>query len=155
MGIVKKNIISNIFFLFFIVVFCFSVLQYKIDGQRERKVYYFSTLDSSELYSEIRYEPKNLKESGADEVAYFVNELLLGPMTNRYRPLFSLGTKVSYCNLAADTLYVGLSEDALLEKGRAQSIKDGTEFFKMNVLKNFGNINTIVMFIGGKQVVYE
>jgi len=29
------------------------------------------------------------------------------------------------------------------------------KFFKMNILKNFGNIDTIEMFIDGKQVVYE
>jgi hypothetical protein len=68
--------------------------------------------------------------------------------------VFSLGTKVLFCNLSGDTLYVNLSEDALLEKGSAQTIKDGTEFFKMNILKNFANINTIEMFIGGKQIIY-
>jgi hypothetical protein len=25
----------------------------------------------------------------------------------------------------------------------------------MNILKNFANINTIVMFIGGKQIIYD
>ena len=150
-----KNIISNVFFLIFIVVFCFSVLQYKLNKQGNRRIFYFATLDSSDIHSEVRYEPKNLEETGLDGIKFFAEELLLGPATNRYRPLFSLGTKLLFCNLAGDTLYVNLSEDALLEKGSAQSIKDGTEFFKMNILKNFANINTIVMFIGGKQIIYD
>jgi hypothetical protein len=66
-----------------------------------------------------------------------------------------LGTKVLFCQLDGDVLYVNLSEEALLEKGIALPIKDGTKFFRMNILKNFENINTVVMFIGGKQVFYD
>ena len=149
-----KNKISNVFFLFFLVVFCFSVLEYKMSRQGKRRIFYFATLDSSDIHSEVRYEPRDFVDTGTSSIQFFVEELLLGPTTNRYRPVFSLGTKVLFCNLSGDTLYVNLSEDALLEKGSAQTIKDGTEFFKMNILKNFANINTIEMFIGGKQIIY-
>ncbi len=144
-----------IFFLFFLVVLLFSVLEYKTEKRGNRRIFYFSALNSADIYNEIRYEPSEISGDRLREVRYFVDELLLGAMTNRFRPLFSVGTKVLFCHLDGDVLYVNLSEDALLEKGGALSIKDGTDFFRMNVLKNFGNINTIMMFIGGKQIVYD
>ena len=141
--------ISATFFLIFLVVFVFSVIQYKQKERGKRRIFYFSALDSADTYTEVRYEPKEISGDESQEIKYFVDELLLGAVTNRLRPLFS------FCRLDGDVLYVDLTEDALLEKGISLPIKDGTEFFRMNVLKNFGNINTIVMFIGGKQIVYD
>ncbi len=169
----KNKILIKIFFIAFVVFFCFSVLKYLTDSSNNRvsndfgnrKVFYFSMLklktddindDSNKkgksIYTEIRAFPKDPVQG---EIQYFVDELLLGPITNRYQPFFSLGTRAEFCFVQKNVLYVGLSRDALLEKGGAMSIKDGSRFFKMNILKNFGNIDTIEMFIDGKQIVYD
>ena len=150
---IKKN--SCMFFLFFLGVFVFSVIQYKLSNRGIRRIFYFSSLDSVDIYNEVRYEPFEIAENSTEQIKYFVDELLLGAVSSRFRPLFSLGTKVLFCQLDGDVLYVNLSEEALLEKGIALPIKDGARFFRMNILKNFENINTVVMFIGGKQVFYD
>ena len=52
-----------------------------------RQIFYFESYDSSRICTETRYSEK---KDGDEEIRAFVDDLLLGPMTNRFKFLFSL-----------------------------------------------------------------
>lgn len=129
--------------------FLYSFLKFSITNGRERYILYFDSPNSEKLCTETRFLSKdtyNIKERA------FVDELLLGPFTNRYIPLFNKNTVCEFCFVRNKTLYVGISKEALSVSKETAEIKRGIEVFKKNILKNFKNITTIEMYIDGKQV---
>ena len=124
----------------------------RLRTDRERAVMYFTSFGTDDVCTEVQYFPKNPIQG---EVAFFVDELLLGPMTNRYKPLFARGTRAEFCTLEGDTLYVGLSGDALSVSKESADIETGIKLLKVNIVKKFTKINTVLVYIGGKSVYKE
>src|SRR5574344_3148581 len=118
----------------------FSYSKYVFERPGHRYVMYFESLDDR-LCTEARFL-KRKPVQGREHL--FVDELLLGPLTNRYRPLFAPGTKAEFCFVRGKTMYVGLSKDAVQISAKSVDIKKGMELFKENILRNFTNIDTIV-----------
>ncbi|MCK9168905.1 MAG: GerMN domain-containing protein [Treponema sp.] len=111
----------------------------------------FESLDNGKVCMESRYLPLKTVQG---RVNMYVDELLLGPETDRFRPLFSAGTRTVSCFKRGGTLYVELSDTLLTEAGEASAIKTGIELFRKNILHNFENIHTVEVFVGGRPV-YE
>ena len=88
-------------------------------------------------------------------MSVFVDELLLGPMTYRYRYLFTPGTVAEFCFTKGKTLYVGLSEDALAVHDEVLPVEQGIELLKKNVKENFPRIDDVVVFIGNSEFSLE
>lgn len=131
--------------------FCISMLFWGISYKGKRYVLLFRSSESKGLCLESRYI-RTYK--GQNSVCAFVDELLLGPETERYRPLFSPGTRASFCFVRDRVLYVNLTGHVLSETGGACTIKDGMNIFKSNIKKNFKNIKEIEMFADRKSM-YE
>ncbi|WP_294430860.1 hypothetical protein [uncultured Treponema sp.] len=110
----------------------------------------FPVSGSDKNQTEIRY--LNSK-SAQSQVSYYVDELILGPSFYRGRPLFTPGTKVEYCFLRGDSLFVGLSSQAVLQENGAVDIEKGVSLFKENLMKNFGGIKNIELFIDGNHIL--
>lgn len=117
-----------------------------------RTVFYFPSMDTDKLCTEVRYLPDNPIQG---ELSFYVDELLLGPMTNRYKFLFSLGTKADFCTLEDDVLYLGLSKDALFTTKDSVDIRTGIKLLKVNIVKQFTEIKTVLVYIDGKSVFEE
>lgn len=90
-----------------------------------------------------------------ESIKAFVEDLLLGPFTNRYKAIYSRGTKVEYCFLRDKILYVGLSAEALKTDSEIKDIRDGAFLIRENIVKNFTSINKICIFIDGVEVSGE
>ncbi len=129
--------------------FLYSFFKFNINTKQDRYILYFNSPNFDELCTETRFLSKN---SYQEKEKAFVEELLLGPVTNRYIPLFNKKTVCEFCFVREKTLYVGISKEALLVSKETAEIKRGIEVFKKNILKNFKNINTIEMYIDGKEV---
>ena len=127
----------------------FSFCRYLMERPGSRRVFYFESLDTHKISTEIRFLPSKPVQ-GKEHI--FVDELLLGPMTNRFRPLFTQGTKAEFCFVRGRTMYVGLSKEAVQVTPETADIRKGMELFKKNVLKNFTTIDTVVMYIDGQSV---
>ena len=117
---------------------------------------YFPSYDGDGIYAEPRYLPRYADDGQA--VAAFVDDLLLGPMTNRYGRIFPRGTRADYCFTGEDgagntVLYLGLSRDALFA-GDLLSVREGVDVLKLNIVKNFTYLNKIDVAIDGVSV-YE
>ena len=83
----------------------------------------------------------------------FVEEILLGPMTNRFQRIFPGDVGLRYCFLKDRVLYVGL-DDAALAVTDGMSIRESIDVLRINIVKNFTYINKIDVSIDGKSVSY-
>lgn len=111
--------------------------------------FYFESADSGNLSVEHR----NLPLKGYPEnVLQYVDELITGPRTERFKNLFSAETHVISSFVRDGVLYVNLSSDVLDRAGSCSEIKTGIELFKKNVLSNFGKINSVEMYIDNKSI---
>jgi hypothetical protein len=117
----------------------------------DRRVFYFLSYDDDKLHTEVRFLPE---ESIQGSVNLFIDELLLGPLTNRYRILFSQGTRVLSCIQSGGTLYLDLSEEALFNIDPAPPVHTAVDILEKNIKQNFSSINSVEIFIAGKKV-YE
>lgn len=131
------------------VLLVVSIVFFCIKNPGQRRVFYFNDLDTGSVSVEIRYLPK---KSPQGEINYFVDELLLGPLDNRMQPLFSRGTCVKDCFMSDDTLYLNISDDAVLEQNGSMKVKDACVLLKKNIRKNFPKIKNIELYIGNEEL---
>lgn len=108
-----------------------------------KRVFYFPQVGTERIIKEVRYLPDNHVQTPLEN---YVSEILLGPQVRRTRPLFSLGTSLEFCILKDNTLYLGLSDSAVLQESEAVNLTRGIELLKLNIRKNFSKISDIQVF---------
>jgi hypothetical protein len=141
-GIHKLLSKKQIFVLFtLIALFLLSSLVYIVTNKGSRRVFFFPD-SQGRLYTEVRY----LAKTNAD-VTQYVSELLLGPTGGRVLALFSPGTRVISCFVREKTLYLDISEHALFAVENTAAVKDGAEILTKNILRNFGFIDSVELYI--------
>ncbi len=126
-----------------------SAVHFSLKQKTERHVLYFASYDTPKICTEVRHLPLHPVQG---REAAFVDELLLGPMTNRYKRLFAHGTRAEFCFREGHTLHVGLSEEALYPDAEAYDIRKGVELLRANIVRNFTKINSVEVYIAGKSV---
>ncbi|MDR2898418.1 MAG: GerMN domain-containing protein [Spirochaetaceae bacterium] len=115
----------------------------------EREV---SVSGEENLRFEVRHLPVGLKDDVSDQISWYTEELLLGPVSNSLRPLFPQGTASLSCFFRDGVLYVNLSEKALFSDGNSAETETGCAIFKKNVFTNFKKVDRIVLCILDKEV---
>lgn len=145
----KFNLVSKILQVLLVVAFVFSAVEYfsKIHGRRF--LFRFESVDAKKTSLEYRILPH---KKGSEAISLYVDEILLGPKTERARPIFSPGTKSKFCFLRGKTLFVNLSGELLYQTGNAGDIMRGIELFKKNIFKTFPQVKSVEIFIDGKQI---
>ncbi len=142
--------IPKVFMLIVAFVLVLSLTLFIVFFPGSRASFIFESMDSDTLYTEIRFIPRNTAQGN---IGYFVDELLLGPHSNRYKPLFANGTRALSCFLNEEnTLYINLNEKALLVDNESTDTLFACELLKKNVLKNYKHVDTIKVFIMGNLV---
>ncbi len=150
---IKMNSLQKKLVLVCIGLLLVSLALYIIFNPGTKVIYLFESLDSETLHSEIRYIPRNTVQG---ELHFFVDELLLGPISNRYKPLFANGTRALSCFLGENgTLYINLNENALFEGNESSKTLFAVELLKKNVLKNYKYVDNIDVFIMGNLVAQK
>ncbi len=144
-----KNIKTKILLLG-AAILIISLALYIVFYPGQRAVLLFESMDDSKLYSEHRYIPRGTAQG---DLHYFVDELLLGPTSDRYKPLFAHGTKALSCFLNDENiLYIHLNENALFSGNSSSDTVFACELLKINVLKNYKYVDNIRVFIMGNLV---
>ena len=128
--------------------FVLSLVLWIISFPGVRYVFMFQSAATGKICMESRYLPRRPVQG---KVNCYVDELLLGPLTAEYRPLF---TRAQSCFVRDGILYVDLSDALISESDGASEIGQGMELFRKNILYNFKNINTIEVFVAGNHA-YE
>lgn len=141
----KLIIFSSILFLIFLT----SLIFYLVELKSNRKVFIFQCIDDDKIHFEIRYLPKVDKEQ---RIKQYIDDLLLGPINDRYRPLFAAETKINSCFVRDKKLYIDLSEEAILQKDISSETKIAVELLKINITKNFSGIDDVILFMMGQEV---
>ena len=131
--------------------FVLSLVLWMIRFPGIRYVFMFQSAATGKICMESRYLPKDPVQG---DVNCYVDELLLGPLTAEYRPLFTRGTRAQSCFERGGVLYVDLSDALISESDGASEIRQGMELFRKNILYNFTNIHTIEVFVAGNRA-YE
>ena len=84
------------------------------------------------------------------KIRNYIDELLVGPLSEHCCSVFAKGTKVLSCFQRDQTLFVNLSPELLASDAENTDFKAQIELFKMNVMHNFPEIKKIELFIDGK-----
>lgn len=153
----KNNITFKIMgvFLFLVLILAVSIFFFTSKNMGPRRVLYFEAMDGSGLYMESRrimeYSP--LQEE-AVHLQQFVQELLLGSVTNGFRSLFQQGTKIESCFVQDDILFINLSKEALFPGVTTSATKDAVDLLVFNIKKNFSWVKSVEIYIDGNKV-YE
>lgn len=134
-------------------VFIVSVGLWILSKPGKKYNFRFESIVTGKVSVENRYLPR---KPYPEDVLQYVDELILGPQTPRFKLLFSPETRVESSFVRDGILYVNLTEDVLDRTGSCSDIKTGIELFKTNVLSTFSKINTIEMYIDNKSIyTYE
>lgn len=133
----------------FLGSFIITAVLYLCGNHQKRYVYYFNSWGTTKLCTEVR---RSMQKPEQGKVEYFIQDLLLGPMTYRYKSVFPLGTKMDFCIKKKKELHVGLSSEALKNYSDQAELRKNIAVFKKNIVKNFANFNKIYIYIGGELV---
>ena len=131
--------------------FVLSLVLWMMSCPGIRYVFMFQSAATGKICMESRYLPRRPVQG---KVNCYVDELLLGPLTAEYRPLFTRGTRAQSCFVRGGVLYVDLSDALVSQADGASEIQQGMELFRKNILYNFKNIHTIEVFVAGNHA-YE
>ena len=150
----KNNIISLkrsswIFVFTIIISLLISVFFFFLNFPGIRKSFIYKASDSDVLRIEHKYIPLG-RES--ERIVTYVNELLLGPVSEHCIPVFEKGTKLLSCFKRNGILYVDISEDALKGNAVSTDFRQQIALFKKNVQRNFPTLKEIELFIEGKSL---
>lgn len=150
----KSALITKIiiFSSIFIVAILISGIYISIKKSDSRFVFLFESLDDQDTHVEVRYLNT---VPGEDEITCYVKDLLLGPATNRYRPLFARGTTLNSCFVRDGMLFLDLSADALVPSGISSETEKACSLLKECIRSNFKQIDDIQVFISGIEAYKE
>lgn len=125
----------------------FVVWTIRFPGIRRTFVYESTSSDSYSI--ESRYLVSNPEQG---KIRNYIDELLLGPISEHCRPIFADGTRVLSCFRRNSVLYVELSDDFLHDDPEKTDFKKKLELFKRNIIRNFPGIKKVVVFAGGNEL---
>jgi hypothetical protein len=156
MKAIKHGTLSQVFVvLVMAVLFALSLLLFVQKRPGPRRVFYFAGFEGTETQKEVRFLARNPVQG---DVRLFVDELLLGPLTNGYQMLFVPGTKAVMCEEDKRTLYVDLTMDLeafFAPERTALPWEEGAALFRKNIRANFPALRDVVLFINGKELEGE
>ncbi|MBQ5472426.1 MAG: GerMN domain-containing protein [Treponema sp.] len=112
-----------------------------------RRSFVYQSSDSDKYRVEYRYLPAKPVQG---PIQNYIDELLLGPVSEHCTPVFEKGTKVLSCFKKDNVLYINLSDDVLKADSQTTDFRKQIDLFEKNVFRNFGSINKIELFIDGK-----
>lgn len=148
MKIKNFSIHTRDFVLFAVLVFSaiLSFFLWKTNVKGSKYVFVFESTDSDSLCIENRFINPD-KESS--KIQNYIEELVLGPISEHCKPIFNSGTKVVSCFERENILYVNLSPELLSSYPEKTDFKEQIALFRKNIHLNFPLIKEVVLFIDG------
>lgn len=122
--------------------------------ERQKFMFFFPLRnDSSVIRTETRYLPAytdlNRSFNG------FISELLLGPFSHEYIPLFNSDSRVAQAFVSNKAAYVNISSKTIEPEEDIADYEIAWELFKKNVCTNYRSIGKIYLYINGIEVYSE
>lgn len=145
--VIKHKKLSIVLASLIFAAFLFSMIMFLVNKGGKRYSFVFPSVEAGSSIIEIRRLPK----SHLPEVEYYVNEMMLGPQTERCRRIFPQNAKVISCMQKNKVLYVNLSKEIINPEteNKMLPVRDAIELFKKNILRNFSSVSSVEVFVEG------
>ena len=119
-----------------------------------RRSFVFYDIDSGVVTVEDRMLPVSegkpkLPLTRETEIARYVEEALLGPMSPNSRPLFPRETKLRFLMYRNGVVYIDLSEDAALPPQEGGEVLTNVKTLCSGIRRNFSFVRDTRVFIDG------
>lgn len=114
-----------------------------------RRTFVYESAASGSYSIESRYLVSDPEQG---KIRNYIDELLLGPISEHCRPIFADGTRVLSCFRRNSVLYVEISDDFLLDDAEKTDFRKKCGLFKKNIIRNFPGIKQVVVFAGGNEL---
>lgn len=130
-----------------ILAFVLSFTLFMVKRGGARYTFVFPSVEKESFIVETR----RFKKSHKSPVEYYIDELMLGPQTERCRFIFPKETKINSVMVKNKVLYINFSKNIINPEteGKMLPIRQAIELFKENVLRNFPSINSVEVFVEG------
>lgn len=140
----------RIFFVFLVAAaFLLSAACWRRRFPGRRYVFVFPSSDGGRFCAEARFLPQ---EPDADAVRRYADELALGPLSERCRPIFCAGTRVLSCFQRGRVLYADLSAEMLQDDPESADFREQIRLFRKNLLRNFRSVRAVELSVAGRPV---
>ena len=135
-----------ILFPILFVLALFSFIFWKVSGIGTKRFFIFESSDSKTQCIEKRFIKGETSES---KYRIYIEELLLGPISEHCKPIFPSETRLLTCFEREGTLFVNLSQDLVKVNSSDFDFEEKLELFKKNILSNFTSLKKVEVFIQG------
>lgn len=137
-----------------VLVILLVVLLFVSKPAKQKFVFFFPEKDShSVICTETRYLPVYKDQNIA--FSSFISELLLGPFSTGYSPLFNLDSRLSQAFISNKSVYVNIITETIEPNQGIAGYETSWELFKKNVCTNYRSIDKIYLYINGVEVYSE
>jgi hypothetical protein len=137
---------------YLILLGCFAFF----DASRQdmsRRTFVFYTFDRGTALVEDRMLPRSA--SREENIARYVEEALLGPVSLEAAPLFSKGTRLRSLIYRDGTVYSDLSQTAALPVlGAKADVFTGMLALNQGIRRNFSYVTDVKLFIEGNEAFF-
>ncbi|MDR1506012.1 MAG: GerMN domain-containing protein [Treponema sp.] len=124
--------------------------------KQARHTFVFYTFDQGKAVVEDRMLPRSGSSFREENVARYVEEALLGPVSLSAAPLFSKGTKLRSLMLRDGTVYGDLSQNAAMPvPGAKVDAFAGLLTLNRGIRRNFSYVRDVKLFIEGNEVFFR
>jgi hypothetical protein len=118
-----------------------------------RRTFVFYSIDSGKIAVEDRMVSKT--GSREEDIARYVEEALLGPVSLDSAPLFPKETRLESLLYRDGAVYVGLSEPAALPPVEGRDVFVGLYTLDSGIKRNFSYVKDVLVFIDGHESYSE
>jgi hypothetical protein len=139
-------------FLYLLILCIFALAEY-YHTALTRTTFVFYSINNGTPAVEERMLP--LPRSREEKVAGYVEETLLGPVSQDSTPLFSRDTRLESLLYRDGVVYLDLSEAAALPPERGGDVFRSLETLHRGILRNFSFVRKVRLFIAGNEALSE
>jgi spore germination protein GerM len=138
---------------YLILLGCFAFF----DASRQdmsRRTFVFYTFDQEKVLVEDRMLPRSA--SREENIARYVEETLLGPVSLEAAPLFPKGTRLRSLIFRDGTVYGDLSQSAALPVPKTKlDVFAGMLVLNQGIRRNFSYVADVRLFIEGNEAFFK
>jgi hypothetical protein len=133
------------------VLAVFAFIQFSRSGLA-RRTFEFSSFDGNPVV-EDRMLRKGL--SREQDIRYYIEELILGPVSVDFAPLITKGTKLASFMYRDRTVYADFSSGAILPVRGGRPLFDSFLAVNRGIRRNFHDVKDVKLFIEGREAFFD
>ncbi|MDR0585972.1 MAG: GerMN domain-containing protein [Treponema sp.] len=140
-------------FLYLVLLCCFALFDVARQGM-SRRTFVFYTFDQGKTLVEDRMLLRSA--SREENIARYVEEALLGPVSLEAAPLFPKGTRLRSLIFRDGTVYGDLDQSAALPVPEAKAdVFAAALALNQGIRRNFSYVADVKLFIEGNEVFFK